>query len=632
MLKFWKLDDLKFKLTNNMKKIQKPLRDYVGKEAMGGLREELIQTRHEFDKDIDTKKSEVGANEQTHNKTKHEKDELNKESTEALKKLNELKAELEDLSKNFLTKILGYFKIKKISADIKIGEQSYEQLKTKMDELRGKIIDTEKMIQYAKEELENIKLNKKMTIEERVEKFQLEKSIEWAEKGYTKKELSENFTEENLAKMNLEEFTFLLQRFPGDFVTHVTRQNIRDHHGFDHTKNIGERSYGFEEILKDGRLHSTIGMMLYDEEKEEKIAKYLGLENCKNRDDAEDAKTAITHSWSNRLAIHCAVGQVGDAYYGSESGNEIFMAFPSALIASQYHFDMTTFNERHTARAGTHNDQWIWINENRGININAGLTFIPKDTLVDKNTGSKYELDKNNNPIINEKAVDNLLKIILDKEQFKKFANDSDELEHLLQQLKKCLTTKSSERPLDNAFHSTSKTNKDVADDLKQKIEKLQHDIANKYNIDQKSIKYNLSNFFHFEQIARTFDTNNNSEKQKSQLMDKLGRFGATSLLYKFSENTTTTQEYWEEYFLKHPNTKPNKIIYYENADPTTALNHWRAENNIIPKITSSDAGFKENVGYKEDLVEPDYYDRFMAIVDAVIDKRFPPELEEKDK
>ena len=103
-------------------------------------------------------------------------------------------------------------------------------------------------------------------------------------------------------------------------------------------------------------------------------------------------------SYMDKMAIHFATEEVADCYYGAEKGNEIFIAYPSAYIASQYYFQ----GKLNAGDSGYWNDQWVWANEERGIDLNTGLVFIPEEARVDRETGSRYELDENKNPVIDK--------------------------------------------------------------------------------------------------------------------------------------------------------------------------------------------------------------------------------------
>ena len=113
--------------------------------------------------------------------------------------------------------------------------------------------------------------------------------------------------------------------------------------------------------------------------------------------------------------MHLAVEDVADSFYGSERNNEVFFAFPSALIASQYEFagnlaevEMDGYTDSYN------NDQYVFPDIEKGLSIDAGIAFIPKDAKVDFKTGSKYELDENKKPVPAE-GVQEILKARFDQ-------------------------------------------------------------------------------------------------------------------------------------------------------------------------------------------------------------------------
>lgn len=52
---------------------------------------------------------------------------------------------------------------------------------------------------------------------------------------------------------------------------------------------------------------------------------------------------------------------------------------------------------------------------------------------------------------------------------------------------------------------------------------------------------------------------------------------------------------FWENYFSNNLKSKPTKIIYYQDADPTSVLLNWRKEKGINKKAPDKSIGFSEN-------------------------------------
>src|SRR5690606_22818361 len=125
--------------------------------------------------------------------------------------------------------------------------------------------------------------------------------------------------------------------------------------------------------------------------------------------DSEDAKTALeffestlnqqaaaAEPYPDDASIHFATGKVLDTFYGGEQGNQVFAVFPADVIASQYNF---SFNDGGKTTFDAHeNDEWndlfVYPNDTSdpGIDLDVGLVFLPKSTVVDKETGSQYQI------------------------------------------------------------------------------------------------------------------------------------------------------------------------------------------------------------------------------------------------
>ncbi len=103
----------------------------------------------------------------------------------------------------------------------------------------------------------------------------------------------------------------------------------------------------------------------------------------------------------DKSAIHFSSNEVLNSIYGSETGNEIFLLFPSDFIASQYAFGISDtekdISKKPHGSEKKWNDIWVWTEKGQ-ISINAGIVFLPKDARVNPYTGSKYEI-RDNKPI-----------------------------------------------------------------------------------------------------------------------------------------------------------------------------------------------------------------------------------------
>ena len=229
----------------------------------------------------------------------------------------------------------------------------------------------------------------------------------WREAGYTKEDITKNFSEEHLASLSMEDYALLLQRFPGQMVTHTTRQGVRDHNGMlEHSAGMGEQHNGFKDILASGRVLSPLGVALSQAESRKDICKFL---NDKNEPTEEDVPGMVVRlkqltepkGFNDKSAQHYAVERVVDNFYGGERGNETFVAYPSAFVASQTKFNKDP-TEEVPDHSQNHNDLYVWTDEDKGVSVNAGVVFIPKNAQVDPTSGSLYEMDESGRPIEDE--------------------------------------------------------------------------------------------------------------------------------------------------------------------------------------------------------------------------------------
>jgi len=466
---------------------------------------------------------------------------------EQLKVVEELNTEIEDLNENGIKRLLNYFKLKKIKAELTDNLQEHTVVLSEKDELANK----EKVL-----ELQNDIVSTEFEKARRmVDDFYTSQREKWAHTEYNIEEVKKYFSEDFLKTLSIEDLVILLRRFPNEMVTHVTRQGIRDHTGhISHTAGFGEFSNGFQRIIEDGRLRSPLGVYLVEKEKEKAIAKFLRLSEFETREEAIEELEWITKleyqgeagTYVDKSAVHFATEDVADSYYGSEIGNEIFLVFPSAHIASQYYFS-GQLNEKDT---GYWNDQWVWINEEKGLDINAGLVFIPENTAVNKETGSRYELNIENKPIVNEEYMNGLRKLVSWSE-FEEFAKEVESISD------------------------------DENLELERKVDLLKERLAQKLSIkDEKLLKV----IFDYNNSVSLRVYKDDPDRIEDEMKNALTKFG---ILFIETKDPIPSKQYWENYFSKHPDKNPNKIIYYQ-GNPTEALFTWKQKNNIDSEYKKS--------------------------------------------
>ena len=251
----------------------------------------------------------------------------------------------------------------------------------------------------------------------------LEKQIENYEPGTNRQEFIDSFAAEALSveekekyltfpvlsELSTEEYMKLWKRLNPFFVTHVTRQGIRDHNGMIyHSAGMGEMHNGLLEVLKDGKKLKTparVRFSLGQDFSREDVERSLEKMDAFRMQDEEgwDARTIVpilpvnasiasAEPWSDKHAVHFAQHTVLDDYYGGEEGNEVFFVFPTDVVASQCLFGGHMHGDLVTAQVESErkwNDMFVWP-EGGEIPVDAGLTFLPKSQTVNPENGSKY--------------------------------------------------------------------------------------------------------------------------------------------------------------------------------------------------------------------------------------------------
>src|SRR3990167_196789 len=91
---------------------------------------------------------------------------------------------------------------------------------------------------------------------ELVLRFYEEVAKEYKALPFSKEEIEEKFSAENLSALSLEEYVELLRKVPPRFVLHITRQGVRDRASFHSGR--GQVSDGFEKILSDRKIKSKL--------------------------------------------------------------------------------------------------------------------------------------------------------------------------------------------------------------------------------------------------------------------------------------------------------------------------------------------------------------------------------------
>ena len=440
--------------------------------------------------------------------------------------------------------------------------------------------------------------------------FYKEQKEKWTKSEYTKEDITKYFSEENLASLTLGDYILLLRRFPGEMVTHVTRQGIRDHVGMIYHR-AGEGAYaeGFTKIVEDGRLRSPLGVYLAETEKKQAVARFLHLDDFKGKKEATeyifgtiiDGRQGEPGSYADRMALHFAAEEVADYFYGSEQGNEIFIVYPAAYIASQYYFN----GQLNKSRGDEWNDQWVWANEERGMDLNAGIVFIPEEAKVDKKTGSRYELDDNRNPIKNSE-YHNAFRKVFDSVHFVVFAQQVIEIRKEISQ---------------------SQTNPYLASNYQERLNKLEpfrQRLEQEFRITDLRLQSAILNYDNLHSLI-TYKKMDPDEEKRFHMIDGRieGALKEEGIYYLEANDAISSKEFWEAYFAKNPSKRPTKIVYYKGADTTGAFRQWRMEQGIDKKVDNGDMGFSERHIERSAPRATVGLDRFRILAEQVIEDHF---------
>lgn len=399
----------------------------------------------------------------------------------------------------------------------------------------------------------------------KIDRFYQRQMEVWKNLPYEQSDVEKFFNKEYLASLSLKDYEILLARFSSNMVTHVTRQGIRDHFGMmEHSVGLGKVSNGFRDLINDGKLKHGIELKITEDDKEAAIAKYLDLENIPTREKAlsklEDFTGMETQHFAGSFvdfhSVHFAVKSVADAYYGSESGNEIFLAYPSYVMASNY------FHRRdpHVAIGGSnYNDVWVYVEEDSEVPVDAGVVFIPKNARVSPTTGSKYEINADEEAVPDNKKIARMMEIIK-LDGFKDFCGDA------------CKKLGKMSNGFDKYLLSNSDEHKEEFETIENLLSELKRICP---EITEEEIRVVMDYNFLWK-----LNILNPEEIEKNSISIIEGRLVDLGIYYKKSLNTVSSQEYWENYFAENPSQKPSKIVYYEEEDPTSALSNWQRETD----------------------------------------------------
>ncbi|NTW13875.1 MAG: hypothetical protein HGA31_02495 [Candidatus Moranbacteria bacterium] len=419
----------------------------------------------------------------------------------------------------------------------------------------------------------------------------------WADAGHTPEDIAENFTEERLSSLSVEDYALLMRRFPGEMLTHVTRQGIRDHAGsIWHTAGEGNFQRGFESMLEDGKLRSNLGIALKEHGKEEAMEKFLRLDKLGSREEALamltskfEANLVTENGFADSSAVHLAAEQVMDEMYGSERRNEIFVAFPAAYAASQLRFGGK--GKLTEGNGGDRNDKFIYTKDHEGMPLDAGLVFIPEDAMVDPETGSRYEIGEDGEPIEPTQRVQEIYDA--------RFGEKKGFIQTFVQDLSHKMATLPEKERAELAAGAFEEFG---INDPEARKALLDNDLLTKLA----DVWGKKDEQEEYGKILRTY-FNEHAENR-----------------YETAKETIPSKEYWERYFQLNPEQRPSKVVYYSGGDPSRALNRWRKGNDITKGSEDPTFGFSEHEVSTDSPEANEGKERFMSLARKVIDDRFP--------
>ena len=405
---------------------------------------------------------------------------------------------------------------------------------------------------------------------ELIEEFYSEVAKEYKEIPLAKEEIERLFSPEHLSSLSLQEYVALLRKVPPRFITHVTRQGVRDNISF-HDSGLGEFHHGFEGILDTKEVRSILeryleGVITKDSvrnvlENVLKIPAQYGTRDEALREINHFLNSSFLNTVRSRVAdtsaLHAAMDMVADTFYGGERGNEIFFIYPTAFVASQCYLahQGLGFNEGLTlseeAKNSQFNDYWIKLKQTSkgSLPIDAAIVFIREDAPVDAKTGSQYEVDLEGKPLWNTEQVAKLVTAIQAPE--------------LQRQWRETLqAARSSKEPLLELGSFI-----EIAKGIGVTDERF-------FALFQSEDYFRIQDLINFiEHVLEGGNTDPQSERTEMYLR-------GMGIQFKLASQAISSREYWEGYF-NDKGYRPSKIIYYKEQSPNEALKTFRKEAGL---------------------------------------------------
>lgn len=525
----------------------------------------------------------------------------------------------------------------------------------KIEDMVERIKDLRRVIRENPEQAKNYRPPREL-----LEELYADLAKEYEEIPMTKEEIEREFSAENLAKISLNDYVKLLRRVPPRFVTHVTRQGVRDHVSH-HDAGKGKYSGGFEKIVEAGKLQSVLeqhlqGTITRDIVKEVLSqhlripAEFASIKEARQEIDdflnRSRATNLASSEIADRRALHVAMDYVADDYYGGERENEIFFVYPTAYVAAHNYLAPQTlpFSEElklsDDEKRSQYNDFWIRSKKTGAgeLPVDAAIVFIPERTPVDPETGSRYALDKDKNPIVNTEEIDRLKRVISSPELRALWPRMYEHVagyRAALNEKRKsdALLAKSETKPGTYAWSLVQEKAHRVVKEFEERskdIEPLIKICRDKGIKDPRFYEVFVSDDLEkWQALTSLFDRSERDEPFKTVYDDEMlaERTRSLGIHFKIAENTVPSRAYWEKHF-KTTGKKPSKIVFYEQSIPSQALEAFKDRAGLKEQKDGADLRemFSENLVSNRDI--HDYMQRerelFAQFAEEVLRDLYP--------
>ncbi len=519
--------------------------------------------------------------------------------------IEQSRSRLEALQTQAFGAIKNFLEIQKIRRKIMQGERSLAESQLRLE-------DIQKMVQTGETDLQM--LEKQLGDPDHILKSYYDQiKQQWTETPVHPEDIRKYFSAEHLASLNMENYILLLKRFPSEMVTHVSRRGVRDHAGMMyHTGGLNEVQNSFDRLLESRELRGALSMKLEEDNRDEYVSRLLQLNKMTNREDAlkeldYKMKEPGWNSLADDSAVHVATEYAADTFYGSEGKNEVFIAFPSALIASEYVFSGSL--EHAVPGNQVSNDTWIWMKEQEGIPLDAGIVFLPSDSKVDPRTGSLYQIE-NGKPVVDQDRLTRVLELVKNRS--------------LAQ-----IVSAHQEQAYRNPFAGTIEVRNSLAEQFGVEEKSMQDFLLNG-NV----VAITLRSFPDIQGFSSSFSKLSDDKQADKIQEDVMNELQSQKLYFKKATETVTAEEYWDQYFTKHPERRPKHTVFYDGGDPTAGLMKWREDNELSGRTKESGISF-------DALKQPEQHpggdsrdisatNRFYEIAYRLIDEKFPENVFDK--